>query len=332
MALNFPINPNDGDTYEGYVYDATTGVWNANQGQIVSRFSTSSNQPTSPKTGDAWFNPANGKTYIYYDNFWVESGNPVLGYLNLNNITDVDLNSPTDGQALVYDSANSNWVNETPASTISGLSDTSITSPSESQLLAYNSSTSQWENTNSLQGDLFFSGAERSILTSDSNNLVLGTNNTSAITIDTNQNIGVGVSSPSSKFQTEPTAEGESTFRLGNILNGAQIASGSYTSGNQNISVDFNGRIQQYSGFLILNANRSGSYGSSSIYHYVWRRTGGGNSQLTQLAREHWAFDGVTRIQTSLTESSSGNINFVINSWSTGAGDWTIYFIPLGAY
>ena len=27
-ALDFPTSPNDGDTYSGYVYDATAGVWN----------------------------------------------------------------------------------------------------------------------------------------------------------------------------------------------------------------------------------------------------------------------------------------------------------------
>lgn len=79
MALNFPLNPSDGDTYEGYVYDATAGVWNANQGQIISRFSTSATQPNSPTAGDGWLNPANGKTYVYYDGYWIESGNPVIG-------------------------------------------------------------------------------------------------------------------------------------------------------------------------------------------------------------------------------------------------------------
>ena len=27
MALNFPNSPSDGDTYEGYVWNATVGAW-----------------------------------------------------------------------------------------------------------------------------------------------------------------------------------------------------------------------------------------------------------------------------------------------------------------
>jgi hypothetical protein len=31
MALNFPPSPSDQDEYNGYTYDATSGVWNKNQ-------------------------------------------------------------------------------------------------------------------------------------------------------------------------------------------------------------------------------------------------------------------------------------------------------------
>jgi len=85
-ALNFPLNPNDGDVYGNYVYDATEGVWNANPLQLASRFITSATQPTSPSNGDGWLDTNTGKTYIYYNDGssaqWIESGNPVIGFVD----------------------------------------------------------------------------------------------------------------------------------------------------------------------------------------------------------------------------------------------------------
>lgn len=86
MALNFPLNPADGDTYENYVYDATEGVWNANPQQLASRFITSATQPSTPSNGDGWLDTNTGKTYIYYNDGssaqWIESGNPVIGFVD----------------------------------------------------------------------------------------------------------------------------------------------------------------------------------------------------------------------------------------------------------
>jgi hypothetical protein len=120
-ALNFPQNPSDGDTYNGYVYDATAGVWNADPAQILTRFSTSSTQPSSPSEGDAWFDPSTGKTYIYYDGYWVESGNPIIGVvdLDISDINDVNLSNIQTGDALRFDGEN--WVNETPIKKVDNL-------------------------------------------------------------------------------------------------------------------------------------------------------------------------------------------------------------------
>ena len=86
MALNFPLSPEDGDTYENYVYDATEGVWNANPQQLASRFITSATQPSTPSNGDGWLDTNTGKTYIYYNDGtsaqWIESGNPVIGFVD----------------------------------------------------------------------------------------------------------------------------------------------------------------------------------------------------------------------------------------------------------
>jgi hypothetical protein len=109
-ALNFPASPSDGDTYLGYVYDATDGVWNANPRQLASRFITSATQPPTPQNGDGWFNTTNGKTFIYYydgtSGQWIESGYPVLGYQSIENLSDTSINTPTNGQVLAYDDGN----------------------------------------------------------------------------------------------------------------------------------------------------------------------------------------------------------------------------------
>lgn len=81
-AMNFPLDPSDGDIHDNYVYDATHGVWNANPQQIISRFISSDTAPTNPSAGDGWFDSETGKTYIYHDSSWVESGNPVIGFVD----------------------------------------------------------------------------------------------------------------------------------------------------------------------------------------------------------------------------------------------------------
>lgn len=35
--------------------------------------------PTSPETGSMWFSSSEGKTYVYYDSYWVEMSPAVAG-------------------------------------------------------------------------------------------------------------------------------------------------------------------------------------------------------------------------------------------------------------
>jgi hypothetical protein len=108
MALNFPINPEDGDTYEGYVYDATAGVWNSDPHQIASRFVTSATAPSNASEGDGWFDTNTAKSYVFYDGVWVQLG--ALGTVDLNQIADVSVSSPANGESLVYDGTD--WTNQ----------------------------------------------------------------------------------------------------------------------------------------------------------------------------------------------------------------------------
>ena len=75
MALNFPSNPTNGQTYQGYVYSTAVGAWQAKPA-AQSPFYTSDTPPANPITGDSWFNTNDGTMYIYvYDGNtyqWVE--------------------------------------------------------------------------------------------------------------------------------------------------------------------------------------------------------------------------------------------------------------------
>lgn len=115
MALNFPSTPSDGDTFEGYTYDATNEVWNHNPYQIAARFVTSATAPANPSEGDGWFDTNTAKSYIYYDSVWVQVG--ALGSVTLDQIGDIDTAGVSDGESLVYDSATSTWVSSSRVTT-----------------------------------------------------------------------------------------------------------------------------------------------------------------------------------------------------------------------
>ena len=84
----------------------------------------------------------------------VISANGGGGASALDDLTDVDVTNPTNGQALLYDSGNSKWVNGnvSASSTLAGLSDTTISNPQNGQVLKYNSTSQKWENANESGG------------------------------------------------------------------------------------------------------------------------------------------------------------------------------------
>lgn len=142
-ALDFPSSPSDGQLYGNYIYDATRGVWNVNAQGVSSRFIVSETKPPSATNGDAWFDTTEGVTYVYYDDGdsaqWVESGNQVLSYNNISNLTDTTITSPANGQVLQYNgTAWVDGININPASPIVG------------QALVYNGS--EWVNGESAGG------------------------------------------------------------------------------------------------------------------------------------------------------------------------------------
>lgn len=70
------------------------------------------------------------------------------GSTALDDLTDVDISNPSNGQALIYDSANSKWINGTGggSSTLAGLTDVTVTLPTDGQMLKYDSTSDKWLN------------------------------------------------------------------------------------------------------------------------------------------------------------------------------------------
>lgn len=61
------------DTNRLKVGDGFT-TWDVLEYVTGGSYSVNESAPDNPQTGSIWFNSTNGKTYIYYDSFWVEMG------------------------------------------------------------------------------------------------------------------------------------------------------------------------------------------------------------------------------------------------------------------
>ena len=84
MALDFPANPTNGQTFGSYIWSSSKGVWQAREESGAVSI-VSSVAPTSAKTGDIWVDSSDGIAYFYYYDGssyqWVElmsSGVPQL--------------------------------------------------------------------------------------------------------------------------------------------------------------------------------------------------------------------------------------------------------------
>lgn len=61
---------------EDAIYVHTGSAWESTKG---STYSVQETAPSGPSVGDIWFNSATGKTFVYYDSFWVEPGQNNVG-------------------------------------------------------------------------------------------------------------------------------------------------------------------------------------------------------------------------------------------------------------
>ena len=62
MALNFPDSPNNGDTFQGFTYNSTKGVWEGKRDAVIS-----DTAPSNPRNGEFWFDSSTAKLYVRYD-------------------------------------------------------------------------------------------------------------------------------------------------------------------------------------------------------------------------------------------------------------------------
>lgn len=75
------------------------------------------------------------------------------GSSTLAGLNDVNISSPTDGQALVYDNATQKWVNRAGgggSSTFAGLNDVDVAGVANNDIARFNSSTQKWEKSSDL--------------------------------------------------------------------------------------------------------------------------------------------------------------------------------------
>jgi hypothetical protein len=72
MAIDFPDSPS---VDQQYTVGDRTWTWNGSYWALTltsSTFTASDNPPSGPSAGDFWFESDTGKTFVYYDSYWVE--------------------------------------------------------------------------------------------------------------------------------------------------------------------------------------------------------------------------------------------------------------------
>jgi len=83
---------------------------------------------------------------LHRDNVTIPTALADLGILNLDDLSDVNVPAPTDGQALVYDAATSQWVAGDAASAIADLTDVALDEPLDREALVYDEASTSWIN------------------------------------------------------------------------------------------------------------------------------------------------------------------------------------------
>jgi hypothetical protein len=77
MALSFPTSPTLNQTYTS---GTQSWIWNGSQWDaVLPGIKISDTAPSAPFAGDIWYNSVEGRSYIYYDSFWVELSPALAG-------------------------------------------------------------------------------------------------------------------------------------------------------------------------------------------------------------------------------------------------------------
>ena len=117
-------------------------------------------------------NPTNGQVLMYNSTTqkWVN------GTLTLNGLNDTQFASLSDGQVLKYNATSQKWENGDISESLDGLTDTNISNPTNGQALVYNSTTQKWENATPVNS---LSDLSDTTISSPSNGDILSYNNIS---------------------------------------------------------------------------------------------------------------------------------------------------------
>lgn len=109
VVSSVEIDPTGASSSQALVFDGSKFL----PSDVAGGVEISNTAPQDPSEGDLWFDSSTGSVFVYYDSFWIEVGSS--GTLtpetpqSLNDITDVDVSSPSDGDILVYNSSTGNW-------------------------------------------------------------------------------------------------------------------------------------------------------------------------------------------------------------------------------
>ena len=181
---------------------------------------------------------------------------------SLEDLTDTNINNPSNNQGLIYDEASGKQVNgtvSTGSTSITDLNDTTITNPTNGQGLLYDSASSKQVNGNVSGGSSTLSGLTDTTISSPANEQVLTYNGTSAKQINSTpkKNLSeLNDTNISSVSNGQALTYNSSTGKQINTT----ISTGSTTlSGltDTTISSPSNGQVLTYSGSKQINSTPS---------------------------------------------------------------------------
>lgn len=135
------IDPTGALTGNALVFDGTKFA--PGEGAGGASITISDTAPSSPESGDLWYESDTGSTFVYYDSYWVEVGGIGYGGGALDTLSDVTITSPSNGQVLKYNGTA--WVNGTDnagtsINALDDIGDVTITSATSGDFLKWNGS------------------------------------------------------------------------------------------------------------------------------------------------------------------------------------------------
>lgn len=131
------------------------------------------------------------------------------GSSTLAGLNDVNISSPTDGQALVYDNATGKWINGAGgggSSTFAGLNDVNVTGVQNGDIARYNSTTGKWTDSSDLTDlELTVAQLQASVLSITDGHTILAPDGTAMAQEDDLQFVGSNVADDGTNGKTVVT-------------------------------------------------------------------------------------------------------------------------------